>query len=193
MPTQCLSHSPSSTGQGEKKRWRSLWLRWRQGDRLPITVTGKIDLTQGRLIYFLPVKNKVERWEKNTNGNNMHPFTHPPAFFPGSTSLLPRFLCLLTLPWVVQGDREWGLGIAISPCQFLSTTSSSSHFPLLLQASFYGVQSFRINLLHCGSFPRDAVPQELIQCEIQGLQLPLRNNYPLWCEGLHGLQCWYLL
>lgn len=59
MPTQLLCHSSSfplpspapPKGQEEKKRWKSSWVKIRQGEHSPVTVMGRTDLTWDRLIY----------------------------------------------------------------------------------------------------------------------------------------------
>lgn len=50
IPTQLLTHSPSSEGQGEKKDENVHWLRQTEGYRLPVAVMGKADSAQGVLM-----------------------------------------------------------------------------------------------------------------------------------------------
>jgi len=39
--------------------------RWRQENLLPVTITGKTDLTEGS--NFLQIKNRVGRWDQRKN------------------------------------------------------------------------------------------------------------------------------
>jgi len=50
-PPKLLCCSPSSAGQGRENKSKGSWVEIRTGkDYTPITITGKTDLTWGRLI-----------------------------------------------------------------------------------------------------------------------------------------------
>lgn len=50
VPTQPLTYSTSSPGQGEKIGWKAHGWRWKPGDHLPVTVMSKTCLTWRELI-----------------------------------------------------------------------------------------------------------------------------------------------
>lgn len=105
MPTELLSHSPSSTAQDEKVRSKSLWLRIKAGRSL-INYRRRQNRTDWGKLNLIYWQFKIEKdGEKQRQNENYPPSILPPSF---QIQLYPFVLTLLAPPpWVAHRDGEW--------------------------------------------------------------------------------------
>lgn len=173
LPTQPLTHSPSSTGQGEKIGWKTSWVK-----------TGKLLTSYGHKQKRLDLRewiycqlNRFWWWETKKKLKQHL----PPSFFPGS-KFTPSFLTLLpTLPPVLYGGMEgYGQYIIVPLCHsfLLKIFPCSSMGPAVLQEKIcFSVVS-----------PQVTISTGNIQLLPYGVLCVLQCGYVLWHGLFQGLQ-----